>query len=69
MIECFSVNGSVFSTEKTNIAKFTPSYYQNELFQITYQNKVTAGADIKFLELELDININGNNHDYKFCLK
>jgi hypothetical protein len=70
MKEWFSVNGLVFSTEKTNIAKFIQSYCQNELFQITYQYKVIAGTDnIKFIGLELDMNINWKNHDYKFCLK
>jgi hypothetical protein len=58
MTEWFSVNGLVFSIEKTNKAKFTQSYCQNELFQITYQNKVRAGTDnIKFVGLELDINM------------
>jgi hypothetical protein len=47
-----------FKYRKTNIAKFTPSYCQNESFQITYQNKVTpATNNIKFLGLELDVNI------------
>jgi len=48
-----------FKYRKTNIAKFTPSYCQNESFQIMYQNKVVAGTNnFKFLGLELDININ-----------
>jgi hypothetical protein len=48
-----------FEYRKTNISKFTPSYCQNESFQITYQNKVTPGTNnMKFLGLELDIIIN-----------
>jgi hypothetical protein len=58
------VNGLVLNKEKTNIAKFTPSYCQNEPFQTTYQNKVTPGtSNIKFLELELRIVFT------KVCLK
>jgi hypothetical protein len=40
MLDWFSVIGLVLNIEKTNIAKFTPSYCQNEPFQIMYQNKV-----------------------------
>jgi len=50
------VNGLVLNKEKTNIAKFTPCYCQNELFQITYQNKITLGTNnVRFLGLELRI--------------
>jgi len=34
----FSENGIVLNIEKTNIAKSTPHYFQNEPFQIVYQN-------------------------------
>jgi hypothetical protein len=70
MLDCFSVIGLVLNIEKTNIAKFTPSYCQNEPFQIMYQSKVIAGIDnIKFLGLELDIDINWKKHVYKILPK
>ena len=34
----FSENVIVLNIEKTNIAKCTPRYFQNEPFQIVYQN-------------------------------
>lgn len=46
MIDWFSVKGLVWNMEKTNIAKFAPSYFQNEPFQIIYQNKVILGTII-----------------------
>jgi hypothetical protein len=56
MIFWFSLNGLVLSKEKTNIAKFTLSYCQNEPLKIMYQNQVTPGTnDVKFLGLELRI--------------
>jgi hypothetical protein len=70
MLDWFSVMGLVLNIEKTNIAKFTPSYCQNESFQIMYQNKVISGFDnIKFLGLELDIGINWKKHVYKILPK
>jgi hypothetical protein len=70
MLDWFSVIRLVLNIEKTNIAKFTPSYCQNKPFQIMYQNKVIAGIDnIKFLGLELDININWKKHVYKILPK
>jgi len=70
MIDWFSVNGLVMNIEKTNVAKCTPCYSQNEPFQITYQSNVLPGTNnITFLGLELDININWKNHGYKILLK
>jgi hypothetical protein len=52
--------------EKTNIMKFTSSYYQNEAFQIIYQKKIITGTNnTKFLGLELDKNISWKNHVQK----
>jgi hypothetical protein len=64
------VIGLVLNIEKTNIAKFTPSYCQSEPFQIMYQSKLIAGNDsIKFLGLEFDTNINWKKHVYKILPK
>ena len=58
------MNGLVLNEEKTNIAKSTTKYCQNEPFQITYQNKGTPGTNnVKFLGLELRIMFT------KVCLK
>jgi hypothetical protein len=46
MIDWFSVKGLVLNMEKTNIAKFVSGYFQNEPFQIIYQNKVILGTII-----------------------
>jgi len=70
MLDWFSVIGLVLNIEKTNIAKFTLSYCQNEPFQITYQSTVIAGiVSIKFLGLELDTNINWKKRVYKILPK
>jgi hypothetical protein len=46
----FSANRLVLNMEKTNIMKFTPSNRQNEIFQITYQNRLLIGTyNTKFL--------------------
>jgi hypothetical protein len=48
--EWFSVGGLSLNTEKTNIVSYSSGHFQNDFFQITYQNKTMKEAtDIKFL--------------------
>ena len=57
----FLVNG--LKIEKTNIVKFSSNNLQNNLFQITYQNKTMKEAtNITFLGLELDKYMTWKNH-------
>jgi hypothetical protein len=70
MNEWFSVNGLSLDIDKTNIVKFSSNHLQNDLFQITYQNKsMKAATNIKFLGLELDKHMNWKNHIVKILPK
>ena len=40
----FSVTGLSLKIEKTNIVKISSNHLQNDLFQITYENKTTKGS-------------------------
>jgi hypothetical protein len=63
MNEWFSVNGLPLNIEMTNIVKFCSNHFQNDLFQITYQNKIIKEVtNIKFLEFELDKYMNWKNY-------
>jgi hypothetical protein len=51
----FSAKGLALNKEKTNIMKFTSSYHQKKVFQITYQKKIITGTNnTKFLGRELE---------------
>jgi hypothetical protein len=63
MNEWFSVDGLYLNIDKTNAVKFSSNHLQNDLFQITHQNKTRMEAtNIKFLGLELGKHMNWKNH-------
>lgn len=55
----FSVTGLSLKTEKTNIVKISSYHLQNDLFQITYQNKTMKEATNITL---LGLYMNWKNH-------
>ena len=62
MTAWFSVDGLSLNIEKITIVKFSSNHLQNDLFQITYQNRtMTEATNTEFLGLELDKYMNWTN--------